>query len=211
MRGAARSAALIGSALSLSLGAAPIAAQQAQTGFESPGAPLPNRFLFINQERLLTESRAGQQLIAEEEAAREALRREARSIDAAFEAEEQSLTEQRAALTAPEFRALADDFDERVVAARREQDARSAVLAQGFERRRRQFYVTVAPILVDMMERLDAQAIFDENSVLLADQTLNITEAVIAEIDAAGTPVPDEPADAPEPDPEDAPTEEDGQ
>jgi hypothetical protein len=42
----------------------------------------------------------------------------------------------------------------------------------------------VAPILVMLMDRFGAQAIFDENSVLLADQALNITEQVIAEIDA---------------------------
>ena len=34
------------------------------------------------------------------------------------------------------------------------------------------------------MDRYQAKAIFDETSVLLADQSLNITEAVIAEIDA---------------------------
>ena len=43
------------------------------------------------------------------------------------------------------------------------------------------------------MDRYGAKAIFDENSVLLADQSLNITAAVIAEIDAqalAPTPAP---------------------
>jgi hypothetical protein len=35
-----------------------------------------------------------------------------------------------------------------------------------------------------MMARHGAKAIFDENSVLLAAQELNITEEVIAEIDA---------------------------
>jgi Skp family chaperone for outer membrane proteins len=70
------------------------------------------------------------------------------------------------------------------VAARRDQDARSAALAAEFDLRRRQFYALVAPILVDMMARHRAKARFDENSVLLAAQELNITEEVIAEIDA---------------------------
>ena len=35
-----------------------------------------------------------------------------------------------------------------------------------------------------LMDRYGAKAILDENSVLLADQSLNITAAVIAEIDA---------------------------
>ena len=41
-----------------------------------------------------------------------------------------------------------------------------------------------------LMDRYRAQAIFDENSVLLADQSLNITEAVIAEIDARAAEAP---------------------
>jgi Skp family chaperone for outer membrane proteins len=113
----------------------------------------PSTFLLINQERILTGSSRGQALLAEEEAERDKLRSEARSIDATFEAEEQELTEARTELEPEEFRKLADDFDQRVVAARRDQDARSAALAAEFDLRRRQFYALVAPILVDMMAR----------------------------------------------------------
>lgn len=159
-------------------------------GTFGPGAPahaqaapaLP--ILVVNQERLLTGSRRGQALLAAEEAARDALRAEARAIDSAFEAEERELTEARARLDAEEFRALADAFDERVVTARRDQDARAAALAQEFDAGRRRFYAEVAPLLVRLMDRYGAQAILDENTVLMAAQELNITEAVIAEIDA---------------------------
>ena len=73
--------------------------------------------------------------------------------------------------------------------ARRDQDERANALAHQFDQRRRQFYAQVAPILVMLMDRYGAKAIFDENSVLLADQSLNITQAVIGEIDArAATP-----------------------
>ncbi len=154
---------------------------------QQPPAPRPS-FLVLNQERILTGSMAGQALLSEEEAARDRLRTEARDIDAAFEAEEQRLTDLRPTLEPPQFRELADDFDARVVAARREQDARSSALAQEFDQRRRAFYAEVAPVLVALMSRYGALAILDENSVLLADQTLDITDAVIAEIDAAGAP-----------------------
>ncbi|CAN5628614.1 hypothetical protein BH23PSE1_BH23PSE1_05460 [soil metagenome] len=158
-----------------SLIAAPAAAQ-------APDAP---PFLFLNQERLLTGSATGQALLAEEAAAREDLRAEAREIDRRFEEEERALTERRATMEPGAFRPLADAFDERVVRARREQDERSTALVLEFEQRRRQFYQEVAPILVSLLSRYDAHAIFDESSVLLADQSLNITDAVIAEIDAA--------------------------
>jgi Skp family chaperone for outer membrane proteins len=175
MRGAMRSGVLAVALVLLSIGSNSIAQTEPAES---------STFLLINQERILIGSARGQALLAEEETERDKLRREARSIVAAFEAEEQELTEARANLEAEEFRKLADDFDQRVVAARRDQDARSAALAAEFDLRRRQFYALVAPILVEMMARHGAKAIFDENSVLLAAQELNITEEVIAEIDA---------------------------
>jgi Skp family chaperone for outer membrane proteins len=169
-------------ALLLALAAPPAPAQQI------PETP----FLFINQERILTGSKAGQALLAEEERERDKLRTEARALDSAFEEEERRLTEQRPKLKPEEFRKLADEFDARVVKARQEQDNRANTLAQQFDQKRRAFYARVAPILVMLMDRYRARAIFDENSVLLADQTLNITQAVIAEIDAR-QPAPETP------------------
>lgn len=162
-----------------------------------PGMQLP--FLFINQERLLTDSTSGRAILADEDKQRDALRAEARALDKSFEQEEQQLTDQRPKLPPEEFRKLSDAFDARVVQARRDQDNRASTLAQEFDQRRRQFYAQVAPILVALMDRYGAKAIFDETSVLLADQTLNVTQAVIAEIDAhAGeAPAPDAPLPAP--------------
>lgn len=141
-------------------------------------------FLLLNQERLLTGSTAGQALLADERAARDTLRAEAREIEQRFEQEERELTEKRAEMEPDAFRALADAFDERVVEARQQQEERSDALVAEYDRRRRQFYAEIAPILVGMLSRFGARAILDESSVLLADQSLNITDAVIAEIDA---------------------------
>lgn len=79
----------------LALSAGPLAAQ-------GPRPP----FLYLNQERVLTGSERGRALLAEEEAARDGLRAEARRIESAFEAEERQLTDQRATLDPAEFRAL---------------------------------------------------------------------------------------------------------
>jgi Skp family chaperone for outer membrane proteins len=148
-----------------------------------PAAAESPPFLLLNQERILTGSQPGQALLAEEEAAREMLRREAAETDRRFEEEERRLTEARATMSPEEFRALADDFDARVIEARRQQELRSQSVAFEFEQRRRQFYNEVGPILVALLSRYGAHAIFDESSVLVADQSLNITDAVIAEID----------------------------
>ncbi len=176
-----------------------IVAPEPQQPAPEPDGPVP--FLFINQERLLTASKSGQALLAEEDKERDALRAEARALDQSFEKEERELTDRRPKMAPEEFRKLSDAFDARVVKARRDQDGRAATLAQEFDQRRRQFYAQVAPILVTLMDRYGAKAIFDENSVLLADQSLNITQGVIAEIDARapqarapapGTPEPSE-------------------
>jgi Skp family chaperone for outer membrane proteins len=170
------------------LAAGAVAALLAAAAAPAQQAPLPPPFLIINQEQLLTGSEAGRRLLADEERERDALRAEARALDAAFEEEERQLTEQRPTLDPAEFRRLSDEFDARVVQARRDQDNRSTALAQEFDQRRRAFYARVAPILVTLMDRYGAKAILDENSVLLADQSLNITAAVIAEIDATLAP-----------------------
>ncbi len=188
MGGAGR---LAGLALALALSGAGPALPQ--TLPESP-------FLFINQERLLTGSQAGQALLAEEEKSRDALRSEARALDSAFEAEERELTDRRPTMAPEEFRELADAFDARVVQARKDQDERASALAQEFDQRRRQFYARIAPLLVQLMDRAGARAVFDENSALLTDQTLNITDEVIAAIDAGGDlPPPEASPDAPAP------------
>ncbi len=145
-------------------------------------------FLFVNQERILTGSQAGQALLAEEEAARDALRAEAREIDRRFEEEEQRLTDLRPTLDPAAFRELADAFDTSVIQARQDQDMRSSALVQQLELRRRQFYNQVGPILVGLLSRYGAYAILDESSVLLADQSINITDEVIAELDALAVP-----------------------
>lgn len=172
---------------------AAVAAQQPPAGdpgrgTEAPAVAIPGAvvpFLFIDQERILTDSATGQALLADEEAARDRLRAEARAIDQRFEAEERRLTELRPTMEPEAFRGIAEEFDARVVEARRNQDERSAALVREFEQRRREFYARVAPVLVDLLSRYRAYAIFDESSVLLADQSLNITDAVIAEIDAS--------------------------
>jgi len=165
-----------------------------------PREPMQTEILFVNQERLLTGSRTGRTLLDAEETATEALREEARAIDAAFEAQERELAGKRADLAPEEFRALADAFDAQVVEARRQQDARSAALAQDLDQRRRVFFGQIAPLLVAAMERHGAAAIFDETSVLLSDQSINITDEIILAIDANLS--PESPANEAQPNPD---------
>lgn len=141
----------------------------------SPTSPI----LVIIQERLFTESMVGREIVARETEKRDRLKAESRAIDAAFEAEERELTEQRATLSKEEFRALADSFDARVVAARAGQEEKSQDILKDMEDMRRRFFATAAPILQQIMADYNAVILMDQRSVLLSDNRINITDEAI--------------------------------
>lgn len=143
------------------------------------------QILTIDQERLLFDSLPGRALLAQQEAAADALTAEGSALDRAFEAEERSLTERRASLAPGAFRALADAFDAKVVATRREQEQKSTELARRLEAERRDFFRTVRPILVELLRETGASAVLDQRAVLLSNQDLNITDEVIKRLNDA--------------------------
>ncbi len=61
------------------------AAGSAQPATQPAAPAVASAFLFINQEDLLTGSKQGQALLAEEDRQRDTLRTEARKLDASFE------------------------------------------------------------------------------------------------------------------------------
>jgi Skp family chaperone for outer membrane proteins len=164
--------------------AAPAGAQQ--LGYPVPRAETPP-FLVIEQDRLLTDSLYGQDVIAKNETEARALREESQALDRAFEEEERQLTERRAELPPAEFRELADAFDAKVVRARREQDAKAAALTRRVETRQREFFGRVGPVLLEILEETEAVAVFDQRNVLISKQDLNITDEVIKRLDVAYT------------------------
>lgn len=160
-------------------------------GAQQLGYPVPQAqaqpFLVLEQDRLLTNSLYGQDIIARNEAEAQTLREESQQLDRAFEEEERRLTERRAELPPAEFRELADAFDQKVVRARREQEAKAAALARRVEARQRDFFRRVGPVLLEILEETGAVAVFDQRDVLISKQDLNITEEVIKRLDVAYT------------------------
>jgi len=163
----------------------------APAGAQQLGYPVPQAraqpFLVLEQDRLLTNSLYGQDIIARNEAEAQTLREESQQLDRAFEEEERRLTERRAELPPAEFRELADAFDQKVVRARREQEAKAAALARRVEARQRDFFRRVGPVLLEILEETGAVAVFDQRDVLISKQDLNITEEVIKRLDVAYT------------------------
>lgn len=166
-------------ALGLALaGAAPAIAQESVR----PGV-VQSAILTVEFDRLFAESAYGQRVseMLDEQGA--SIAAENRRIEADLTAEERDLTEKRSTLDPVEFRKLAEAFDEKVQALRREQDAKARALGNLSEEHRRQFLAQAEPILGGLMREAGAAVILDKRSVFLSADVIDITETAISRID----------------------------
>ncbi len=186
-------AALLGGAL---LGGGEAAAQELATGVLAEG---PVEILTIDQERLYTGSKFGQNILAEIDAQLRTLQTENRTIEADLEAEEKALTDQRPTLAPEEFRKRANDFDAKVKQIRSARDAKERDIGLQRDLAQKKFFNAAVPILAEIMRERGASAIVDRKAVLLSFERIDITEFAIARIDAqlandSGTIPPNAPA-----------------
>lgn len=179
--------------------AAPAIAQDAAP------VPVASPMLMVDQERLFVESAFGRAVLARETAAAETLAAENSEIEARLVAQEQDLTERRAALSVEDFTALAEAFDAEVVRIRSEQDGKARDLTRGRESDRQEFFRAAIPALGELLVERKAVAIIDKSALILALSAIDVTDAAIAKVDAAlGTEGPakaPDPAPAPQPAP----------
>lgn len=189
MRALAQAAAC--AALSGALAVAqPVLAQQTaapglQTGQEAIAAPnLRAPVVTLDRERLYLESLPGQAAQARFERESAALIAENRSLEAALEEEERSLTERRAQLPPEEFRELAAAFDAKVESLRQAQDAKSRALARQRDDDRQAFFEAAVPVLGQLMVDLNAAAIIDRSAIILTFDQFDITDLAIARLNA---------------------------
>ncbi|MBY5974517.1 OmpH family outer membrane protein [Ferrimonas balearica] len=161
------------------LGAAPSMAQgQAAQQLRSP-------VLVIDSERLFSESDYAQQLAEELEARAAEIAAENRRIEAELAEEERTLTERRAEMDPQAFRELADAFDEKVIRIRRERDLEAQGLGQDSEAIRREFLVSVEPVLDRLMQEAGTAVILERRTVFVTREAVDVTDEAIRRIDAA--------------------------
>ncbi|MEL6888473.1 MAG: OmpH family outer membrane protein, partial [Pseudomonadota bacterium] len=141
--------------------------------------------LTIDSERLYRDSAFGQRVLREIEARTRALTEENQKLEAELEAEEKALTEQRDSLTPEEFRALADAFDARVQAIRRERDARNQENIELLDENQERFLRAALPVLEAIMRDVGAAVVLEVRSVFVSANAIDITDRAIAEINAA--------------------------
>lgn len=141
--------------------------------------------LTLDQNRLYADSLYGRQSQAEIDAEAKALSAENRNLEAALEAEETALAEQRSTLPAAEFQILAEAFDAKVKDIRRARDARARDLSVRQDQSQRAFLEKVVPILNQIRTEMGAELILDRASVIWSSPTIDITDLAIQRIDQA--------------------------
>ncbi|MGV6813246.1 MAG: OmpH family outer membrane protein [Brevirhabdus sp.] len=146
-----------------------------------PSSPI----LRLDQERLFRQSVYGQRVVQELEAATRDLTAENTRIDEALAEEELALTEQRAKMEPAAFREAAAAFDEKVVAIRKSQDAKSRALSETLDRERVAFYEQAYPLLFEIVAAAGAVAILDSRAIILSSNAIDVTDVAIARVNDA--------------------------
>ncbi|WP_420863532.1 OmpH family outer membrane protein [Algirhabdus cladophorae] len=168
----------------LALAASLCGAASAQTGGQPqfPIGQLPTPILTVEPDRLFSQSDFGIRIADELAREREILLEDKTAIENQLRVEEQQLTDQRADLSAAEFTALADAFDQKVQQLRRDQDERSRAFSAKLDRSRQDFFAFALPVLADMVRQSGAVAILERRTVFLAADAIDITDQAIARI-----------------------------
>ena len=141
-------------------------------------------FRILDEERLLRESRLGQQILAEIRAAEQALEEENQRISDQLAQEERDLTEARTRLSPEEFRTRADAFDLRVEEIRAERNQRSVELARFSDTEAQRFFDTVLPVLSALMDEEGLVAVLKPDALILGTDWLDMTDSAIRRLDA---------------------------
>lgn len=138
--------------------------------------------VILNQERLFSESLFGQRVQAELEAASAALSRQNRELEAALLEEEQSLTAQRATMSAEDFRPLAEEFDTRVEEIRAVQAERLRRLTAQADGAEQLFIQLTTPILRDLLTEIGAAAVLDSRVVIYVGEGGDVTDLALRRV-----------------------------
>lgn len=162
------------------------------------GAALSSPVLTINEAALYAGSAWGRRVQAELERLSRDLAAENDRIYNELAAQEDELTGLRATLPADEFRERADAFDAHAQAVRAERQAVVRNLNDMADAERQNFFAVSVPVFADVMGERGAMVILDQRMVFISADAVDVTQTLIARIDAEIGPGPAAPTgDAP--------------
>lgn len=157
----------------------PVSAQEFSTGVPELG---PNPVLTLDQDKLYAVSEFGQRVQAEITADLERLSAENRQIEAALEAEERRLTEERVGMDPSDFQELAAEFDIRVTEIREAQSSKAENIRNRADRERERFFEAAFPVLLSLVEESGAVAILNNSAVIFSIRQIDITDIAISRV-----------------------------
>ncbi|MEM9524024.1 MAG: OmpH family outer membrane protein [Pseudomonadota bacterium] len=141
--------------------------------------PVQAPVLTLDQDRLFRDSIQGQTALERFEADRQALARENRQIEAELAAEEQRLTTLRGTVAPDSFRAMAEQFDQKVVSIRQAQDRKERQLSQRRDRLRQEVLERAAPLVLAIARERGAFVVLDKREVFLSASAIDITDMAL--------------------------------
>ena len=149
-----------------------------------------SKMLFVNQNKLYSESIFGKGLEAlfKEESSKLAVQN--KKLTKKLQLEEQILTETRETISPKDFKSLAEEFNFRVEKVRREQKEKASLLKARLEQERKHFFKIVYPILLKFVADNGAYGILDSTVFIVANESLDITDRLINIINKEITEVP---------------------
>lgn len=156
-----------------------------------------SQVLVLDSERAYSASAAGQQITKDLEARLAGLVSENRRIEAELATEELKLTDERVSMEPVAFRKLADAFDQKVQQIRTEQDAKQQELQRLRDAEQQSFIEAMTPIISAIASEYGALVILERRNVLLSAGSIDITDAVIARINAGLEVTPATPSQSP--------------
>ena len=149
-----------------------------------------SKTLFVNQNKLYSESIFGKSLesLFKEELSKLAVQN--KKLTKKLQLEEQVLTVRRETTPPKDFKVLAEEFNLRVEKVRIEQKEKAGFLNARLEDERKYFFKLVYPILLKFVADNGAYGILDSSVFIVANESLDITDKLVNIINKEITEMP---------------------
>lgn len=139
----------------------------------------------VDMAKLFKFSDFGKKIISINNIARQELQNENEKLESELLLEEKELSELRKILSLDEFRPKALEFDERVSIIRTEQGEKEENLKNNARKEEAEFYKRIYPLLYELLLKRGGLVLIDQRSVILWDNSVDITDAAIELINKA--------------------------
>ena len=148
-----------------------------------PGGAPAARILMLDMRRIMGLSKVGQDIQRQVEALKQQATRDLNGEGAALKSEEMQL-QQQAAILAPDVKARRiREFQAKATAFQQKIQRRGGLIQGGVMKAQQQIEQALGPILQGIMKERGATILLDRSSILLAPNSIDVTQLVIQRLD----------------------------